>query len=242
MFFAWSSILLEEEWDEILRLQPVTPRYDEFGIITESFSSLETTQVTTSCSTTRTAKFTGCSATNSATTTGQYCPTGVTIDPNDDQGANGYGAISTSIVTTSIPEIAIVRGEPYTVTGGSINVNGAVIQIPNIGGSEQVSTTIDNVPMVIIQAIPEPWLCRCSQPSSRLPALILDPVPTLDLAILHPRLPLLLPLPARQPRYQPLLTVVLLWVAYRVCVGINVIPQPVTQSVERGKKVMHGAG
>lgn len=31
LFFAWSSILSEEEWDEILRLQPVTPRYDEFG-------------------------------------------------------------------------------------------------------------------------------------------------------------------------------------------------------------------
>jgi hypothetical protein len=31
LFFTWSSILSEEEWDEILRLQPVTPRYDEFG-------------------------------------------------------------------------------------------------------------------------------------------------------------------------------------------------------------------
>ncbi|EAW23800.1 uncharacterized protein NFIA_033660 [Aspergillus fischeri NRRL 181] len=154
MFFAWSSILSEEEWDEILRLQPVTPRYDEFGDSEECTARTATNYWVscsgTSCSTTRTAKFTGCSVTNSATTTGQYCPTGVTIDPNDDQGANGYGPISTSIVTTSIPEIAIVRGEPYTVTGGSINLNGAVIKIPNIGGSEQVCTTIDNVPMVII--------------------------------------------------------------------------------------------
>jgi hypothetical protein len=29
MWFAWSSILSEDDWDEILRLQPVTPRYDE---------------------------------------------------------------------------------------------------------------------------------------------------------------------------------------------------------------------
>ncbi|KAF5857071.1 hypothetical protein ETB97_006283 [Aspergillus alliaceus] len=104
----------------------------------------------TSCSTTKTATFTGCSVTNSATTTGKYCPTGVTIDPNDDQGANGYPPRTTSTITTSIPEIAVVGGEPYTVTGGTINVDGTTIRVPNVGGREQVSTTIDNVPMVII--------------------------------------------------------------------------------------------
>ncbi|KAB8232369.1 glycoside hydrolase family 71 protein [Aspergillus alliaceus] len=104
----------------------------------------------TSCSTTKTATFTGCSVTNSATTTGKYCPTGVTIDPNDDQGANGYPPRTTSTITTSIPEIAVVGGEPYTVTGGTINVDGTTIRVPNVGGREQVSTTIGNVPMVII--------------------------------------------------------------------------------------------
>ncbi|KAE8357197.1 hypothetical protein BDV27DRAFT_164739 [Aspergillus caelatus] len=104
----------------------------------------------TSCSTTRTATFAGCSVTNSATTTGKYCPTGVKIDPNDDQGANGYPPRTTSTITTSIPEIVIVGGEPYTVTGGTINVDGTTIRVPNVGGNEQVSTTIGNVPMVII--------------------------------------------------------------------------------------------
>ncbi|GMF73076.1 unnamed protein product [Aspergillus oryzae] len=74
----------------------------------------------TSCSTTKTATFTGCSVTNSATTTG------------------------------NIPEIAVVGGDPYTVTGGTINVDGTTIRVPNVDGNEQVSTTIDNVPMVII--------------------------------------------------------------------------------------------
>lgn len=104
----------------------------------------------TSCSTTKTATFTGCSVTNSATTTGKYCPTGVKIDPNDDQGANGYPPRTTSIITTSIPEIAVVGGDPYTVTGGTINVDGTTIRVPNVDGNEQFSTTIDNVPMVII--------------------------------------------------------------------------------------------
>ncbi|QRD84998.1 putative alpha-1,3-glucanase [Aspergillus flavus] len=74
----------------------------------------------TSCSTTKTATFTGCSVTNSATTTG------------------------------NISEIAVVGGDPYTVTGGTINVDGTTIRVPNVDGNEQVSTTIDNVPMVII--------------------------------------------------------------------------------------------
>ncbi|KAE8326193.1 hypothetical protein BDV39DRAFT_206088 [Aspergillus sergii] len=104
----------------------------------------------TSCSTTKTATFTGCSVTNSATTTGKYCPTGVKIDPYDDQGANGYAPRTTSTITTSIPEITVIGGKPYTVTRGTINVDGTTIQVPNMGGNEQVSTTIDDVPMVII--------------------------------------------------------------------------------------------
>ncbi|OGM48780.1 hypothetical protein ABOM_003054 [Aspergillus bombycis] len=54
------------------------------------------------------------------------------------------------LLDVHIPEIAIVGGGPYTVTGGGINVNGTSIRVPNVGGSEQVSTIIDNVPMVII--------------------------------------------------------------------------------------------
>lgn len=88
--------------------------------------------------------------TDSTTTTGNYCPTGVLIDPEAGQGQDGYGPKSTTAVTTTIPEIAIVGGQPYTLRQGSITANGATYDIPNVGGSGQVSTTIDGVPMVII--------------------------------------------------------------------------------------------
>ncbi|KAB8261806.1 glycosyl hydrolase family 71-domain-containing protein [Aspergillus pseudonomiae] len=78
----------------------------------------------TSCSTTRTATFAGCSVTNSATTTGK--------------GRMDIPPRTTSTITTSIPEIVIVGGEPYTVTGGAINVDGTTIRVPNVGGNEQL--------------------------------------------------------------------------------------------------------
>lgn len=67
----------------------------------------------TTCQTTRTATFTGCSVTNTATTTGQYCPAGVTVDPNDDQGQDGPSPTSTAVFTTSIPEMVIIGGQIY---------------------------------------------------------------------------------------------------------------------------------
>lgn len=130
--------------------------------------------------------------TNPATTTGKYCPTGVKIDPNDDQGANGYPPRTTSIITTSIPEIAVVGGDPYTVTGGTINVDGTTIRVPNVDGNEQVSTTIDNVPMVIIPSYSGTVAVPVFTTAKPLPTQ--DPTP---LPPRRPRLPLLLP-PARQ--------------------------------------------
>ncbi|KAL2783353.1 hypothetical protein BJX66DRAFT_131941 [Aspergillus keveii] len=105
----------------------------------------------TSCETTKSATFTGCSVTDSTTTTGDYCPTGVTIDPDGDQGATPWVTPTESqVIATSIPEIAIISGEPYTATRGSIVANGHTFKLLALGGSNQVTATIDDVSIVLI--------------------------------------------------------------------------------------------
>ncbi|GAD94424.1 alpha-1,3-glucanase [Paecilomyces variotii No. 5] len=103
----------------------------------------------TSCKTTMSATLTGCDVTGTATTTGEYCPTGITLDPNEDQGQDGPGPSKTTVVTTSIPQVAIVGGTPVTVKGGSITVGGKPYPIPVVTGSE-TTTTVGGVPVVIV--------------------------------------------------------------------------------------------
>ncbi|KAL6229448.1 glycosyl hydrolase family 71-domain-containing protein [Aspergillus navahoensis] len=107
----------------------------------------------TTCETTKSATFTGCSVTDSTTTTGDYCPTGVTIDPDGDQGATPWATPTEShVTTTSIPEIAIIGGEPYTATRGSVVANGHTFKLPSLGGSNQ-STPMPPVPLGIVYCI-----------------------------------------------------------------------------------------
>ncbi|RWQ93422.1 glycosyl hydrolase family 71-domain-containing protein [Paecilomyces variotii] len=103
----------------------------------------------TSCKTTMSATITGCSVTGTATTTGRYCPTGITLDPNEDQGQDGPAPSKTVMVTTSIPEVAIVSGTPVTVKGGSITIGGKPFAIPAVTGSE-TTMTIGGVPVVVV--------------------------------------------------------------------------------------------
>lgn len=116
----------------------------------------------TTCETTKSRTFTGCSVTDSTTTTGQYCPTGVAIDPDADQGATPYaisgGAATptTTVISTSFAEIAVIGGHPYTATSGAVTLsNGQTISVPPLNGPTQVggnevTTTIDGLSMVLI--------------------------------------------------------------------------------------------
>jgi hypothetical protein len=75
----------------------------------------------------------------------------VTIDLNGDQGATPWVTPTESqVIATSIPEIAIIGGEPYTATRGSVVAIGHTFMLPALGGSNQVTATIDDVLMVLI--------------------------------------------------------------------------------------------
>jgi hypothetical protein len=78
----------------------------------------------------------------------------VTIDPDGDQGATPWATPTESqVIATSIPEIAIIGGEPYTATRGSVVANGHTFKLPALGGSNQVTATIDGVSMVLIPSL-----------------------------------------------------------------------------------------
>ncbi|KAE8396139.1 hypothetical protein BDV23DRAFT_178196 [Aspergillus alliaceus] len=141
---------------------------------------------------------------------------------------------TTSITTPSIPEITIIGGKPYTVTEGTINVDGTTIRLPNLGGSEQVSTTVENVPMAIIpsysgtMAVP---VFPTAKPTSDSGS---DPTPSSTSTSTTATTSSAEPAPTSADG-------VVRW-GNKVCAGINVIPSPASLWVVGGKEVIHGAG
>jgi hypothetical protein len=96
-----------------------------------------------SCTTTRTEVVSGCQVTATTTTTGAYCPAGVTISPNDDQGDDDPDLYA-------FPESVYVGGAYYTVTNGQIVVDGTIFVIPNVA-----SSTIENIGGVPLTIFPK---------------------------------------------------------------------------------------
>jgi hypothetical protein len=86
---------------------------------------------TLSCSTISSTAVTGCYVTATETTTGAYCVTNFSIDP-DDQGDEPPATItnSYSYVTKTLPESVVISNTAYTVTGGSIVVSGTTLSVP----------------------------------------------------------------------------------------------------------------
>ena len=84
----------------------------------------------TACQTTASSTITGCYVTPTATTTGDYCPAGLTLDPDDDQGDDSPTPTSTVLITTTLPPpprstttvVVIVPAEP---TPTSLNCKGS---------------------------------------------------------------------------------------------------------------------
>lgn len=91
------------------------------------------------CTTTSSDAVTGCYLTATATTTGNYCPTGVTVSPDDDQGEEGTFTMSGLIaITKTKVESVAVSGTAYTVTKGTIVVSGTTLTVPEVGTSTTV--------------------------------------------------------------------------------------------------------
>ncbi|RFU33650.1 hypothetical protein B7463_g2677, partial [Scytalidium lignicola] len=105
-----------------------------------------------SCTTTSSKVVSGCQVTATTTTVGDYCPAGVAVNSNDDQGDDV--PVTPSVVTTiTVPESVGVDGSIYTVSSGEIVVGGTTLTIPAIAttaietiGGHPISTTTTRSP------------------------------------------------------------------------------------------------
>ncbi|KAL1957810.1 hypothetical protein VTO42DRAFT_5528 [Malbranchea cinnamomea] len=103
--------------------------------VTDYYVSCTSVSNTESCTTTSSSVITGCYVEGITSTTGEYCPRGITIGPDDDQGDYPAETKLTDVgtfTTTTRPQVVVIDGNTYTVTSSTIVVSGEEYTIPSV--------------------------------------------------------------------------------------------------------------
>ncbi|PYI09411.1 pectin lyase-like protein [Aspergillus sclerotiicarbonarius CBS 121057] len=111
----------------------VCAEYEGCQCSTKTVTDYQVSCELTTCTTTGSSVKTGCYVTEDSSTTGEYCVSGVTVLPWDEQADNGLPQYLTPVTGTPIttyPESVVNSGTTYTPTSGIITVGSTTISIP----------------------------------------------------------------------------------------------------------------